>query len=169
MDCVQKNSSRQLSASTNILQPVLQYGTTPAGGGNYWGIASWYVTDFGASHTTVSQVSPNDILYGSMIKVTEPETWIVYFNDTSNSTVPFVSLKVSNTLTVTEPDAYVTLEVYEVRSCKQYPAGEVKFTNLAIEQGNAMPVTPKWLINTYSSACGETVNIISPSEVDISW
>ena len=30
----------------DIIQPVLQYGGGSAnGGGNYWGVASWYVTE----------------------------------------------------------------------------------------------------------------------------
>lgn len=27
-----------------VLQPVLQWGSTPAGGGAYWAVASWYFT-----------------------------------------------------------------------------------------------------------------------------
>ena len=29
--------------STMIYQPVLQWGPSAAGGGNYWAVASWYV------------------------------------------------------------------------------------------------------------------------------
>lgn len=29
----------------HILQPVLQWGLSPAGGGNYWAINNWYVND----------------------------------------------------------------------------------------------------------------------------
>jgi hypothetical protein len=33
-----------LTDLTNIMQPVLQYGVTAAGGGNYWAIDNWWVT-----------------------------------------------------------------------------------------------------------------------------
>lgn len=163
------NATQTLSATTNILQPVLQYGSSPAGGGDFWGIASWYVADFGTAHTDVSEVAPNDRLYGSMIKTSAPNGWQVYFNDTTNSTVPSTLLSVSNALTSFEPDAYVTLEVYGVTSCRQYPSAPVEFTQMAITAGDNVPVTPKWLVNTYSSACQESVKIVSPSAVTITW
>jgi len=164
------NLTGLISDTTNILQPVLQYGSTPAGGGNFWGIASWYVASFGTAHTTVSQVAPGDMLYGSMIKTEQPNTWVVYFNDTTNSTVTPTTLTVKNALTATEPDAYVTLETYDIASCGQYPTNAVtKFTQMVIEVGNGVPKNPQWDINTYSSACNEKVVVVNSGEVDIYW
>ncbi len=36
--------SYENAPGTRIVQPVLQYGASAAGGGAYWAIASWYVT-----------------------------------------------------------------------------------------------------------------------------
>jgi len=163
------NTTGRLSATTNILQPVLQFGITPAGGGSFWGIASWYVADFGTAHTTVSKVAPGDMLFGLMNKTAAPNTWTIYFNDTTNPNVEPTVLNVSNALTTSEPDAYVTLEVYQVSTCSQYPTQGVKFTKMVIEKDDGKPVIPKWDTNTYSSACSEKVTIVSPSEVDIAW
>lgn len=46
--------------STMIYQPVLQWGESAAGGGNYWGVASWYVDGQGglALHSNLVRVNP---------------------------------------------------------------------------------------------------------------
>ena len=54
--------------STMILQPVLQWGTSPIGGGNFWAAASWYVDGQNgpALHSDFVRVSPGDVLVGVM-------------------------------------------------------------------------------------------------------
>jgi hypothetical protein len=51
-----------------ILQPVLQWGISQAGGGNYWSIANWYVWGQSgpAFYTDAVEVSPGDQLTGYM-------------------------------------------------------------------------------------------------------
>jgi hypothetical protein len=54
---------------TVILQPVLQWGASPIGGGNYWAIANWYVgsPDSGlALHSPLVPVNPGDLITGVM-------------------------------------------------------------------------------------------------------
>jgi hypothetical protein len=41
------NGIQNYGSNYGILQPVLQWGTSPAGGGPYWAVASWYVTSLG--------------------------------------------------------------------------------------------------------------------------
>ena len=41
------NGIQNTGANFGILQPVLQYGSSAAGGGAFWSIASWYVTSGG--------------------------------------------------------------------------------------------------------------------------
>jgi hypothetical protein len=54
-------------AGNVILQPVLQWGVSGAGGGSYWSVASWYVDSSGhAFCTPVVQVSAGDQLIGLM-------------------------------------------------------------------------------------------------------
>ena len=40
-----------------ILQPILQYGVSPAGGGAYWPVANWYVTETDAYYTSLVDVA----------------------------------------------------------------------------------------------------------------
>ena len=41
-----------------IIQPVLQYGVSAAGGGNYWAIASWLVNTTNGYHSPLETVNP---------------------------------------------------------------------------------------------------------------
>src|SRR5664279_10464 len=55
--------------SDHIYQPVLQWGTSRAGGGNFWSVATWYVGPPGgdAIHSEQAiRVNPGDALIGVM-------------------------------------------------------------------------------------------------------
>jgi hypothetical protein len=57
-----------LESDSHIIQPVLQWGAGPEGGGNYWVIANWYAgcatcTYYVSNHV---QVYPGDLIYGSV-------------------------------------------------------------------------------------------------------
>jgi len=160
-----------ISEQTNIIQPVLQFGGSAAGGGAYWGIASWYVATVGTVYTSVYKVSPNDILLGNMSKIEGSKNkWVISLTDQTDPKVNPAVLTVSKgSLTDYEPDAYVTLEVYSVTNCDQYPKTAVQFTQLAIAEDYTTPVNIPWQINTYSHACNEQVQIMSSSEVNIDW
>ena len=57
----------QPSDGSRILQPVLQWGPSPAGGGFSWGIAAWFVRSDGTfAASTVAQVSSGDALAGTV-------------------------------------------------------------------------------------------------------
>ncbi|KAF9266532.1 hypothetical protein L218DRAFT_942235 [Marasmius fiardii PR-910] len=47
-----------------ILQPVLQWGPSAAGGGPFWQIATWYVSDTTTFFTSLVSVSPGQLLRG---------------------------------------------------------------------------------------------------------
>jgi hypothetical protein len=57
----------QDSPVTHILQPVLQWGISPDGGGQYWAVASWFVDSSGnAFKSTLVRVNEGDVLTGTM-------------------------------------------------------------------------------------------------------
>jgi len=62
------NGIQQTSAGPFILQPVLQWGSSAAGGGSYWSITNWYVNGQGgtALHGPLIAVNPGDVLEGIM-------------------------------------------------------------------------------------------------------
>jgi len=54
--------------STMIYQPVLQWGVSAAGGGNYWAVACWYADGQGGQvfHSDLVRVNTDDLLTGIM-------------------------------------------------------------------------------------------------------
>ena len=63
-------------AGSNIRQPVLQWGTSPAGGGNSWGIASWSCGPQ-CVHSKLVAVNAGDSITGPSTKGdTKAYTWM---------------------------------------------------------------------------------------------
>ena len=57
----------QDAAGTAVLQPVVQYGTSDAGGGNGWFVGIWYISASGAeSHTSLVKVSAGNVITGTV-------------------------------------------------------------------------------------------------------
>lgn len=73
-----------------ILQPVLQWGHSGAGGGNDWAVASWYADGQGgqAFHSSLSSVSAGDRLVGVMTLTDQ----LITLGDTSPRSPSLVSL-----------------------------------------------------------------------------
>jgi hypothetical protein len=68
-----------------IIQPVLQWGPSAAGGGAYWAIASWYVGGSGAVYSALQTVAPGDSIFGNMT-LTDPKGEKWFINTVSKST-----------------------------------------------------------------------------------
>jgi len=149
----------------DIIQPVLQFGKTPAGGGGYWGIASWYVTD-AAIHSKLTKVGQNDTIFG-MINETKPGKWNINGTDTTTGVSTDLSVD-KGAITRLEPWAFVTLEVYQVSACNQYPTVPLTYTNIMMSASD-QPETPTWKPEKQEQICKENVKVISPSAVTITF
>jgi len=151
-----------------IIQPVLQYGLSVGGGGRLWSLASWYVTlSDGFIVSEFKTVEPGDVIFGNMTKLAK-DSWFIgsYVRHKAIATTLIVTKKV---LTVM-PWAYVTLEVYGVTSCAQYPKNSASiFTDLILYQ-NGQLIEPKWGVQEQKGAiCGAKAQVISPSEVHLNF
>jgi len=149
----------QVNTST-VLQPVLQFGFSPAGGGNYWGIASWYVTATGlALYSNLVSVNVGDSIYGNMYQ-TSPGNWVCVATDKNTGQ--------SSTLNVNSLPAqyyaYVVLEVY-VNDCTNLPSQSTTFTQLTLNDGNG-PISASWQPQT-ADQCNGQVTIQNPQTVII--
>lgn len=122
-----------------IIQPVLQYGYSPAGGGNAWRLASWMVAGTQYWVSSLVSVSTNDIIVGSM-SYASSTTWTVQGTDlTTNQST---TLTASTSRTFTLPD--VTLETYSLPTTCAALSGNTDFYNLKLNLG---AVTPSWTQN----------------------
>ena len=135
------------SSTSWIIQPVLEWGSSCAGGGSYYSIDSFAVSGKPCSTAVwgyLQSVSSGDILLGTM-KLTMTCFW--FFGCIHNWRITTADLNSGafSSLTTSSPpagmtDAYVTLESYSVTSCSEYPAnGSTPFRSMSVSSG-----TPGW-------------------------
>jgi len=154
------------SKTIDIIQPVIQYGQSAAGGAGYWGVASWYVdsTDQ-AFHSTLKQIPANSNIIGNMTRLNST-CWFI--GATDGSVQSPLSICKRATL-INQPSAYVTCEAYAA-SCANYPpagkTGQITFTSVHLtDQGGA--VSPTWQRVVETGICGNNVTVVSPSTISI--
>jgi len=145
---------------TNIIQPVLQWGSSAAGGGKYWAMASWYVDSNGnAFFSTLTETAAAHNIQGNM-HVTSKTNWVIETMDVTTSKKTTLNIATNTS----EPYTFVTLEVYTISSCTEYPTGSDIFSNLVFSPS----FTPKWT-PVATPGCEESVKVVSPSSIQINF
>jgi hypothetical protein len=151
-----------------ILQPVLQWGPSAAGGGQFWAIASWYVTSGGqAFHTPLIRVNPGDTLVGLMRLTGQAGGLFSYtseFEGVAGTSLPV--LNIAELVWCNE-----TLEAYTINQCSDYPAtSSTGMRSIRIETGGTLP-TLNWTPVNAVTDCGQHTNVVSNNngggEVDL--
>jgi len=152
-----------------ILQPVLQWGFSAAGGGPYWSVANWYVTSGGqALYTPLVQVNAGDNLTGIM-------DWTAQSGGGFSYTSAFQGigavLTVENIAELTW--ANETLEAYGITQCSDYPAvAGTALTAILIQTAAGYPQL-NWTPVNQVTDCGQHADVASNDnpggEVDISY
>jgi hypothetical protein len=155
--------------STMIYQPVLQWGVSEAGGGNYWAVASWYA-DGQQGHSFYSQlvpVNPGDILVGVMTLTGTSAQGFSY--NCGFQGIPATSLPITNVEELTW--CIETLEAYGITQCSDYPnTDKTAFTQISLQdQSGSVPLV--WGVQDRVSDCGQHANVVDNSstngEVDL--
>jgi len=149
-----------------VLQPVLQWGSSPAGGGAYWALASWYVSSsHGSFHTEVIKAETGDVILGE-VNNTDGKKWFV------NGVVKG-GKNVSFTRDVSSDPAYSfacnTLEMYTLSSCRNYPPTPCTFSNInwiTKTSGESLKWTPK---TQQPITCQEKATSSGPTNSVIHW
>lgn len=124
------------TSASYIIQPVLQWGPSAAGGGKYWSITNWYVSASSAFYGTLSNVSAGTSLHGIL-----KQTAVSGSNYSYNSS--FSGYPSSNALQINNvPQAYwasETLESYGVSNPSgMYPPNSfVAMKSIVMQQGSA--------------------------------
>jgi hypothetical protein len=146
---------------TMIYQPVLQWGTSAAGGGNYWAVASWYADGPGgqALHSSLVPVNPGDSLVGVITQTGRPGSRFSY-------NCAFTGI-VNSTLSITNVDQLTwfveTLECYGITKASDYPEVAVtEMKDISIAAGSAHPAMA-WSVNNAVTDCGQHTVIQSNS------
>ncbi len=142
-----------------ILQPVLQWGVSAAGGGPYWSVASWYVTARGqAFHTPLVRVEPAQLLTGEMTLVEEGRGRHSYASELRG--IPRTRLLVKNLRELFW--ATESLEAYGITRCSDYPADSgVPFTEISLRSDGPPPL--RWQAVDRVTDCGQHATVRSHS------
>lgn len=139
--------------STMIYQPVLQWGPSAAGGGNYWSVASWYVDGQGgqAFHSNLVRVNPGDVLVGVMTLTGQSPQGFSYncqFQGIANT-----SLQIQNVQQLTW--CIETLECYGITKCSDYPnTDKTAMASINLQTGSSHP-NVNWMVNNSVTDCGQ--------------
>jgi hypothetical protein len=142
--------------STMIYQPVLQWGQSAAGGGNYWAVASWYVDGQGglAYHSALVPVNPGDTLVGVMTLTGQSGSGFSYNCEFQG--IPKASLAISNVEQLTW--LAETLEVYGITKASDYPeAALTEMENISISTGSTHPAVTWTVTNAVTDTGQHTV------------
>jgi len=162
------NGIQNYGQNFGILQPVLQWGPSAAGGGQFWSIASWYVTSGGqAFHTNLINVSPGDNLIGVMTLTGQSGSLFNYTSEFQG--ISGTNLPVSNIAELLWCNE--TLEAYSVNQCSDYPnTNMTALTSINIQTAGGSPSLNWTPINNVQD-CGQHTIVVSNDptngEVDI--
>ncbi|MDQ6616291.1 MAG: hypothetical protein M3083_16510 [Actinomycetota bacterium] len=164
------NGLQQTSVGPYILQPVLQWGPSAAGGGNTWAITNWYVNGQGgtAIYKTLVEVNEGDVLQGVMTLTGQSPSGFSY--ESAFVGYPACTLTVSNIAQLAW--ACETLECYgatpslPVPQCSDYPDVDLtSFYEIDLKVGTSVSAgtdaTLDWQAVTNYSDCGQKCVIAS--------
>ena len=141
--------------SSAVLQPVLQWGSSAAGGGNFWAISSWFVSSSQGSHfSPLVRVSPGDVIVGTNTLLADGRSWAISATGPGGAPSELIFKPAPGAW----PTAYHVLEAYGVSTeCTLYPAaGAVNFSVAALAfDGEEMAPPIAWDFMTQTAGCGE--------------
>jgi hypothetical protein len=145
--------------STMIYQPVLQWGSSAAGGGNSWAVASWYADGQGG-HSFYSQLVPvntGDVLVGLMTLTGQSGGLFSYNCQFVGLSGP--SLPIQNVQELTW--CIETLEAYGLTKCSDYPAVlKTPMSLIEIQTGGAEAAL-NWQATNAITDCGQHAVVVS--------
>jgi len=120
-----------------IMQPVLQYGPSAAGGGNYWAMASWLVGTTKAYFSALTPVHAGDMMVGTMEQTDNSGGTLAYIVDAYDATSTAETALEFRSKGIKWGWAFqAVLEAYNVTTCNNFPAsGQVKFYNTEMAHG----------------------------------
>jgi len=157
------------TSASYIIQPVLQWGPSAAGGGKYWAIANWYVSSSSAYFGSLLTVTTGTSLKG-ILKQTAVSGSNYSYNSSFSGYASSNALQINNV-----PQAYwasETLESYGVStpSTMYPPSSYIAFSSIVMQQGTVYaPLS--WSTAQATSGSAQKAVVVSNSasngEVDI--
>jgi len=114
--------SFESSTGTEIVQPVLQWGSNGSFGGLYWTIAAWYCGPSGCAHSPAYRVYPGDVIHGTITATVWAKFgYFVQISDAARNAYSSNTFWVDGTLDRFNNVQGGVMEVYNVAQCLNYP------------------------------------------------
>lgn len=135
-------NSLESTDGTETLAAVLQWGTSSAGGGNFWGIASWYFFPGGTIFTSLTVVAAGAPLMGNVQLVSSGSTFIYESQLTSNGVGALLEIVGAKRLDI----ATFTLEVSDITSNSNYPPGSMEFFDIVVNLTSGSAPGVEWIV-----------------------
>lgn len=164
-------SSFENTDGNTIAQPVLTYGTSPSGGGDYWYVTSWYVWPGGSVYGGNVRVNPGDTVWGAM----EGNTC------NSDGTGCHWAIRTVNKSTGGESRIDITsgvayrwvqggvLESYGAAGCAMLPASKhIAFSGIQVFGPTFNQLTPDFDVVVGDQQCGMSASATATT-TDIRW
>jgi hypothetical protein len=150
-------NSIEPTSGTAILQPVLQYGPSAAGGGQFWAVASWYVTGNQAYFSSLVEVNAGQSLTGVIKFVGKTNKKFDYTCQfTGISGTDFSMNQIAQLTWCTE-----TLEVYGVDLCSEFPSTAYSTMSKINVRTKAGTPSVTWGISNVATSCGVQTTVIT--------
>jgi hypothetical protein len=159
------NGMEPAGPDSAILQPVLQWGLSPSGGGPFWSVASFYVIGNGPPFSSDAfQVNPGDTLRGIIRLESFDAGGFNYISEFDG--LPSTALRASSVHELVW--CYETLETYGASSSTSCypPDADTTFSEIDIQTGAGNPGIV-WTTETGGSNNGQRAVSTGSSEVDI--
>jgi hypothetical protein len=155
-------NSIEPSSYDSILQPVLQYGPSAAGGAKYWAVASWYVTGNDAYYSSLVKVKAGQVLVGVITLTSQSGQNFTYSCEfTGISGTNFSIENISQLTWCTE-----TLEVYGVSACNEFPnTAYSEMDDINVLTGGKTP-SVDWVPTDVATSCGVQTTIVTNGGTD---
>lgn len=154
-----------------ILQPVLQFGVSSAGGGSYWAVGSWYVNGPEVYYSTLYPVSPGQAISGVMTlqgNKTSSTGKVQYSYNSVFSGIASTSMTINSNELLTY--AYEALEIYTTSGATDLPTGKTTLKSINIVDQNGQHPTVNWTpVSNTAEGFGVTVvtNGANNGEIDL--
>jgi hypothetical protein len=148
------------NGKSHLIQPVLQWGQSAAGGGNYWAICNWYVCKDIVFHDSLIKVNPGTRLQG-IIQLTNSSDSLYDYYSTFSGYSTISGLQINNLPHLNV--LYEALEAYSIDDCDEYPIDEkVRMSKINIMIGENNPQIRWQTYNVYSN-CKQHTEIVNES------
>jgi hypothetical protein len=150
-----------------IVRPVLQWGVSAAGGGNYWRMANWFVKGGTNAHGSLHAVTTGQTIKGTMFRASgTTAVWNIGFTDPNGG--GNVLFGVNTGVTSWRAIQGGVLEVYSASGCNKLPnTTSVKFSSIVVTS-TAGTVTPSWTHHRRVTSCSTSISSTN-STTTLGW